>query len=289
MKKKILLIGHRSFVGKKIKEFIVSSKKFIIYHPESYFNEKEILQLSTEKFNDIYFKKFKDIDYIVSCLHIHKNNLRDELNLNLKIYNNLFKFIKKNKIKKFIYLSSVNVSEDKNLSYSFVKCKIENLVKDLKSFVIVRPSTIISIEQNNILVGGKSGKSFSLFEKFFHYNFPIPVIGDGKYLFTYCFLDDLANFIILLLEEEFLSNKVINFFSGELIDFNTFIDSIGKVKGKKTYKIHLPLFLIDILCKFKIFNKKNIDNLLNQKIYYNFNNLIKEKIKINQLSSMMKK
>ena len=71
------------------------------------------------------------------------------------------------------------------------------------------------------------------------------------------------------------------------MNFNTFIEHIGKIKNKKLCKIHLPLFLISILCKFKIFNKKNIDNLLNQEIYYNYNDLIKEKIKINQLSSLI--
>ena len=71
------------------------------------------------------------------------------------------------------------------------------------------------------------------------------------------------------------------------MNFNTFIDYIGKIKNKNLLKIHLPLFFINLLCKFKIFNKKNVDNLLNQEIYYNYNNLIKEKIKINQLSSLI--
>ena len=83
-----------------------------------------------------------------------------------------------------------------------------------------------------------------------------------------------------LVREDTFLNKKINFFSGELINFNTFIDYIAKIKNKKIIKIHIPLFFVNLLCRLKIFNKNNIDNLLNQKIYYNYDNLIKKKLKL---------
>lgn len=287
MIKNILLIGHRSFLSKEIKETILKDNNFKIYFLEKYFSENDIYSLSKKDFCEKYFSIYSKIDIIISCLHIHKSKFENELALNVKIYENILYFAELQNIKKIIYLSSVNVSENKSLSYGYVKYRVECLINDFKNFIIVRPSTIISINANKNLVGGGNGNSFNLFEKFFNYNLPIPIIGDGKYLFTYCFLEDISNFIIFIVREDTFLNKKINFFSGELINFNTFIDYIAKIKNKKIIKIHIPLFFVNLLCRLKIFNKNNIDNLLNQKIYYNYDNLIKEKIKINQLSSLI--
>ena len=289
MIKNILLIGQKSFLSKKIKDLILLNNNLKISFPEKYFNEDDIYLLGKKDFYEKYFSRYSNVDVIISCIHIHKKKFEDELTLNTKIYENILYYAKLQNIKKIIYLSSVNVSETKSLSYAYIKYQIECLFKDFRNFVIIRPSTIISIDSNKTLLGGRDGSSFNLFEKFFNYNLPIPIIGNGKYLFTYCFLEDIANFILLLAKEDIFLNKKINFFSGELMNFNTFIDHIAKIKNKNIHKIHLPLFFINLLCKLKIFNKKNIDNLLNQEIYYNYSDLIKEKIKINQLSSLIKR
>ena len=55
------------------------------------------------------------------------------------------------KMLKIIYLSSVNVSKNKSLSYGYVKYRVECLINDFKNFIIVRPSTIISIMLTKIL------------------------------------------------------------------------------------------------------------------------------------------
>ena len=289
MIKNILLIGQKSFLSKKIKDLILVNNDLKISFPEKYFNEDDIYLLGKKDFYEKYFSRYSNVDVIISCIHIHKKKFEDELTLNTKIYENILYYAKLQNIKKIIYLSSVNVSETKSLSYAYIKYQIECLFKDFRNFVIIRPSTIISIDSNKTLLGGRDGSSFNLFEKFFNYNLPIPIIGNGKYLFTYCFLEDIANFILLLAKEDIFLNKKINFFSGELMNFNTFIDHISKIKNKNIHKIHLPLFFINLFCKLKIFNKKNIDNLLNQEIYYNYSDLIKEKIKINQLSSLIKR
>lgn len=282
MIKRILLIGHKSFVGKKIKEYLQKDSIFNICILENYFNEKDIFFLDKEKFCEKYLNKYENIDIIITCLHIHKNKFQEEFNLNIKVYENIIYYAKSKKVDKIIYMSSVNVSEDRNSSYAHVKYKIEEIIENFKNFVIVRPSTIITLE-NNKLIGGKNGRSFSLFEKFFKYNLPIPIIGNGKYLFTFCFLNDLSNFILLVLNDKMFLNKKINFFSGEHLNFDEFIDIISKIKKKKVFKIFIPMFLINFLCKIKIFNYKNVDNLINQRIDYDYFELIKNKMKLNQI------
>lgn len=288
MRQSILLIGHKSFVGNDIKKTILKEDKFNIFYLEKYFEESDIISLNTKEFYEKYFLKFNKIDFIISCLHIHKENFADELMLNLKVYENIQYFVRLNNIDKIIYLSSVNVSENNKSHYAYVKYKVESKLEKHKNFIIIRPSTIIMLDENNNLFGGKDGKSFSIFEKLFKYNLPIPIIGNGKYLFTFCFLNDLTRFILLNLNDDFLINKKINFFSGEYLNFNIFIDYIAKIKRKKAIKIFLPLLFVNLLCKLRIFNYKNIDNLINQKINYDYCDLIKNKIKINQLGNLKK-
>ena len=288
MRKSILLIGHKSFVGNDIKNTILKEDKFNIFYLDKYFEENDILSLNIKEFYEKYFLKFNNIDFIISCLHIHKENSADELMLNLKVYENIQYFARLRNINKIIYLSSVNVSENNKSNYAYVKYKVESMLEKHKNFIIIRPSTIIMLDENNNLFGGKDGKSFSIFEKLFKYNLPIPIIGNGKYLFTFCFLNDLTRFILLNLNDDFLINKKINFFSGEYLNFNIFIDHIAKIKRKKAIKIFLPLLFVNLLCKLGIFNYKNIDNLINQKINYDYCDLIKNKIKINQLGNLKK-
>ncbi len=288
MKQNILLIGHKSFVGNQIKKFILKDGKFRIFFFKKYFLENDILDLNNKEFYKKYFSEYKKIDAVVSCLHIHKKELKDELILNTEAYKHILYFLKIKQIKKIIYLSSINVSKKKSSPYAYVKYRVENLFNNYDNFIIVRPSTIISLDKKKKLLGGTNGASLNLFEKLFNYNLPIPIIGDGKYLFTICFLNDLANFIILLLKDNILLNKKINFFTGEFLNFNTFIDYIGLIKKKNVYKFYLPLPLINFLCKLKILDYKKINNLLNQRIYYNYYDLIKKRIKINQLIKITK-
>lgn len=234
MKKNILLIGHKSFIGKEFKKKILSSRNdFNLLYLKRHFCEKDILFLDTEKFLKKYFINYKKIDIVLSCLHIHKNKSVEELNLNLKIYKNILNFCEYLKIKKIIYISSVNVSKNKNYHYAYVKFKIENLIKKYKYFTIIRPSTVIKIDKKKFFFGGKNGGNFVFLEKLLKFNLPIPIVGDGKYLFTICLLSNLSDFILVLLKKNFLINKTINFFSGEYMNFNNFIDHFSRIKKKK--------------------------------------------------------
>ena len=291
MKKNIFLIGHKSFIGASFKKNILKNKKnFNLSFLNSYFLEKDIRSLNKENFFKKYLTHYKKIDVILSCLHIHKDSVEDELNLHTSVYQNILYFAKFHKVKRIIYISSVNVSDRKIHHYSYVKHEIENLIKKYNYFTIVRPSTVLKIDRNKRLFGGRDGSSFNLIEKLLKFNLPIPIIGNGKYLFTFCFLDNLSDFILLLLKNNILVNRKINFFSGEYLKFNNFINNISRIKKIKIFKIYIPLFLIKILSNLKFINllsKKNIYNLMNQKITHNYNKLIKNKIYLSRIEDFI--
>lgn len=290
MKKNILLIGHKSFIGESFKKNIFKNKKnFNLYYLSSYFLEKDVYLLKKKDFFKKYLSKYKNIDIILSCLHIHKNNLEEELNLNTKIYQNILFYSKSCRVKKIIYISSVNVSNRKISHYAYVKLQVENIIKKFDDFTIIRPSTVLKIDRNKKLFGGRNGSSFDLIEKLIKFNLPFPILGNGKYLFTFCFLDNLSDFVLLLLKKNTLINKTINFFSGEYLTFNSFIDNIFRIKKKKVFRIYIPISIIKFLSNlklFELFSKKNLYNVLNQKISYNYNNLIKKKIYLDRIEDI---
>jgi hypothetical protein len=94
---------------------------------------------------------------------------------------------------------------------------------------------------------------------------------------------------LLLLKKNTLINKTINFFSGEYLTFNSFIDNIFRIKKKKVFRIYIPISIIKFLSNlklFELFSKKNLYNVLNQKISYNYNNLIKKKIYLDKIEDI---
>ena len=75
MIKNVLLIGHKSFVGNEFRKSIENNNNLNLFFLDKYFLEEDIFFLNKEDFNEKYFSKFKSIDAVVSCIHIHKKKL----------------------------------------------------------------------------------------------------------------------------------------------------------------------------------------------------------------------
>ena len=129
-------------------------------------------------------------------------------------------------IVKNIYLSSVNSYKNSKTSYGITKFKnIKEVYRSLSTSIIVRPSTIIDLDlEKKIITGGKKGDSLKKLSSLIKKSFVIPVPGSGRYLQTVCFGKDLAKFLNLLIGINNFDNKTINFFTGEMISYNQFLD-----------------------------------------------------------------
>ena len=123
----------------------------------------------------------------------------------------------------------------------------------------------------------------------------VPVPGLGNYLQTICFVDDLAKFIECIIIDNIFSNKTINFFSGEFISYTKFLNIYFDFKKIKRFKLYIPkiliLFAIKLL-KLLVPNlnlsSKNIDNLTNQKIEFNFSQNINKLITLKKICDINK-
>ena len=274
---KLLIFGKNSYPAKffsndlkeKISNIIFFDKRFEIH---------DILNLDNKSF---YIKYFSDIesnfDASINFIHIHKNNFNLEIKINTELCVKLkYAFCEMNIVKN-IYLSSVNSYKNSKTSYGITKFKCEEVYRSLSTSIIVRPSTIIDLDlEKKIITGGKKGDSLKNLSSLIKKSFVIPVPGSGRYLQTVCFGTDLAKFLNLLIGINNFDNKTINFFTGEMISYNQFLDINFRLAKIKRIKLFIPIFFISfvILLLNKVLNlkisQKNIENLVNQKIEYNY-------------------
>ena len=110
---------------------------------------------------------------------------------------------------------------------------------------------------------------------------------------TVCFGDDLGKFLNLILSNNRYENKTVNFFTGEFLTYNQFLNIIFNFKKIKRFKIFIPIFFINYSLKILNFiiprlniSNKNIENLTNQKIEFDYSNEIDEFLKLKKFKDL---
>ncbi len=175
--------------------------------------------------------------------------------------------------KKFIYLSTQNVLFGKD-NYSKSKGEAEKLVKNLKNYVILRPTIIYGKDENRYI-----GKLINLIKK----SFFIPIIGNGSYKLQPIYVLDLVKII-----ENCINNNIkgIYLIAGDsIIIYNKLADLIIKKLNLFRLKLHIPIFALRLFAfLFETFSSNPLITnvqLNNIKINQNYDiNLIKKVFKI---------
>ena len=295
---KLLVLGKNCYPAKFFFNEIyqIKSDKIKIITFQKKIDTQDILTLDNKLFYEKYFSDIDNhLDVSLNFIHIHNNDFNLEIKINYELCIK-FKYVFNYKnILKNIYLSTVNSYQKATTSYGKSKFACEEIYRSLSNSIIVRPSTIIDIDYSkNLIVGGKKGQSLNFLNKIIKKSIFIPVPGLGKYLQTICFGKDLAKFLNLIIISNDFDNKTINFFSGEMISYNKFLDINFRLQKKKRIKLIIPIFFISflILLLNKIFrlkiSRKNIDNLTNQRIEFNNITKIEKKINLKKLDIDLK-
>tara|TARA_Y100000389_G_scaffold186453_1_gene206821 strand:- start:2181 stop:3062 length:882 start_codon:yes stop_codon:yes gene_type:complete len=259
------------------------------------FEHTDILYLD----NDLFFKKYflsiyGNFECSLNFIHIHDVLICSEIEINKKLSEKMIFAFNKMQIKKNIYISSVNSYTQAKTEYGKAKLNCEEIYKFLEYFIIIRPSTIIEIDyEKKIIKGGKKGKSFDSLNKIISKFFIIPVPGFGKYSQTVCYGADLAKFIDYIVVNDYFYNKIINFYTGEAISYNRFLDIYFNFKKIKRIKFYVPkiiiitaLRLIKMIFQSLDISSKNIDNLSNQKIEFDFTEEIEKIMKLKKINDL---
>lgn len=292
---KLLLLGSNTYPAQ---HFLNNLNKLIsVTNYNKRFEHIDILNLDNQLFFDKYFSSINDnFEYSLNFVYIHDTKKCSTIEINKKLTEKLIFTFTKLQIRRNIYISSVNSFKQATTDYGKAKFYSEEIYKSISNSLVIRPSTIIDIDyQNRKIKGGKKGKSFDGLDKLISKSLIIPVPGFGNYPQTICFVDDLAKFIECTIINNYFPNKTINFFSGEIISYNEFLNIYFEFKKIKRFKLYIPkiliLFTIKLL-KLLVPNlnlsSKNIDNLTNQKIEFNFSQDINNLISLKKIRNINK-
>lgn len=288
MKKNILLLGSNSFVGKNIKDFFL--KRENIFFLSDKFNDYDILNLSNKLFFKKYFSNIpKKINHIFFLVHLNKDNLKNENFINIKLIKKIL-YVQSIYKSHFIYFSSVNsFSLNKNNKYSFVKKSIENYInKKSSNFLILRLSTIVQ-EKSDQIIGGKNGKSLFFINYLIKKLKFLPILGKGDFIHTVLHIEDLCKFLVFHLNKRIFNNLTINLFNGQYLTYKMFIQYISRYLNKKYYFIYIPVFFVRLLIRlsnffyFKKINLQMLNNVISQKIEFDYSNKIHKFVKFKQI------
>ncbi len=173
----------------------------------------------------------KNIDVVIHLAAIIKGNKKLIQKVNIQGTRNLINACEKNKVKKIIFMSSLDIKF--NTPYGKSKLKAEEIIKNSKlKYVFLRPTAIYG-------EGFKTGVNslVKLVKK--TPVFPIP--GSGKNLYQPLYVKDLILLIKQILDKNKFNNKVYFLGGSKIMNLNQLVNLISFNLGKKTIKIHLPI------------------------------------------------
>jgi len=176
----------------------------------------------------------KNIDVVIHLAAI-TNTLDESIeDVNVNGTKNLIEACKKNKIERFIFISSTAASKANDL-YGKTKKHAEGIIiKSKLKYTILRPGIIYSKDSSNLLNIINVNRKIPFFT---------PIIGDGKYKINPVYINDVIFAIIAVINNKKTINKTYYIVGPRNIEFNEFIDIINKNLHIKRKKIHIPIWL----------------------------------------------
>tara|TARA_B100000686_G_scaffold182506_1_gene189493 strand:+ start:407 stop:1291 length:885 start_codon:yes stop_codon:yes gene_type:complete len=174
------------------------------------------------------------IDLVIHLAALtHSKSMKAYFEVNEKGTEKLIAACQKNKVTRFIYISSTAATQ-KAGEYGVSKLRGEKKVKSSNlDWVILRLSEVYGPEMDEGM-----GKLFSWVKRF-----PvIPVIGDGSCILSPVYIDDIVRAIVEIVKNDSLRNMALNLCGPEEMTMNEVIDRFVQFHKVKRKKIHLPLW-----------------------------------------------
>jgi nucleoside-diphosphate-sugar epimerase len=246
--KKVLILGHRGYLGSNLISFLKENKITTFIHPKKIFFKK--------------FSYFNKVDYIVNCIgeNYDENKMHESNYLVIKKIVNKINSQKKKPT--LLHISSCSVygglftvpniiitesSKTHPISfYSKTKIKADNYIKSFlrSNYYILRPSQILS---NNMKSNNYNNLVYFVKRGFFFY------INNKDSFRNYIHLNDLLEFIFLLIvKENKIKNKI--FIISRFIPLFSIIKFIKKSYNLKKFDFVIPKkFVLILLFFFKFF------------------------------------
>lgn len=238
----ILVTGATGFVGKYLIKKLSKKEKIRCLTRED-INLGENIEVVIGDLTDVASleRATKNVFTVIHLAAIIKSSRREEFEkVNVKGTQNLVEACVKNRVKRFIHISSHDSTLGDRYDYAYSKLKSEEVVKNSGlEYIILRPTVIY----------GKGDKESlgMLFNMIKNYSFA-PVIGSGEYELQPVHVEDVVDVILRCLKLK-KANKTYFVAGPKSLTFNEIIDNVSEALSKRVVKIHFPLFILRILLK----------------------------------------
>ena len=261
----VLVTGGCGFIGSYLIDRLIDLgvKKVTIIDNMEFGNRiKESDKIKVTKYtidntdDDFLLKALKGIDYLFHLAAFKHNQTidrpRDVLNRNINGTYRLYEAALKNKVKKVLFSSSVDVydrskfhplKEDERPSpwtvYGTSKVAGENLLSHFYNwhgmdYVVLR--YFFTYGPKQFAGTGYKMVTTKNFERMLRNENPI-IFGDGKQVLDYIYIDDIIDATILAMESDY-TNEIFNVGSSIPITINDLTDTMIKITGKNFKKIY---------------------------------------------------
>jgi len=248
----IFITGATGFIGKNLLKKLLEANLLIraLARDKSRINKVNNLEVIEGDLLDKenLFKVMQNVDVVIHLAAVVKASSAYEYNkTNIEGTKNLVEACLKNKVKKIIYISSLDAGLDNPNCYGESKALGEIIIRESGiDYIILRPSLVYGRESDVIVMLAGLIKKLPV----------IPVVGNGGAILQPIYVEDVCEIIIKLLDGD-IKNKIYYLAGEERVSIDGFIDKIAKIYSKKVIKMHVPLWLIFLPLKLYNFVIKN--------------------------------
>lgn len=271
--KNLLITGGNGFLGidlvsefSKKKNFYVSS---IVKELKTKINNVKFIELNfSSRTNwDNYTENIDVVIHTAALVHqsMSKNLKENYIDINFKSVKNLFLSCKKNKVKKFIFISTIAVNGELNIDhrkfryddipnplniYSISKNKAEEYLKEHFNC-----QTEIIIIRTPLIYGPGVKSNFLTLLKMIDKQIPLP-FGDMKInKKSYLFVKNLTNFIEIIIGNKLRNDGIYLISDDHDISTKDLVKMISSKMNRKSLLFPLPINIFYILSKMFMLHK----------------------------------
>ena len=244
--KMVFITGATGFIGSRIAEELLKKKLKLRCLVRKTSDSKGLLNGDIEIISgDIEDRillqcAIKDCSAVIHAAAILESSDKNQMQkVNVDGTKNIVEAAIVNNVKKFIFISSLDVLLEPRSDYAESKFKAEKIVNDssISSFFILRPS---------IIYGKGDNKNISTIIDMVRKFLIVPIIGRGTFRWQPLYVEDLVESIVNIVQKESNGRNFINFAGPSAVSFSEMVDIISEELGVKRHKIYIPLSIMKI-------------------------------------------
>ena len=248
--KSIIIFGGSGYVGKNlIRSFAKKGYKIIVPYQRQ-INEPNLRLLGSIgqiiPFHFTSLKNSKLLSILNSsevCINLKTSWESKESILKDSIFtfnSELIGIIKgSSSIKKFIFFSGLGAEKGLTLRNETISKTEKLIIKELESSIIIKSSVIL----------GNGDQFLSGLLPLFKMSFFIPLFGDGSKKFQPVWIEDVAKFILTLIEKPNINERLFELGGPEIFTYKEFYVQIADLINKKKVFVPVPMPIIKLIVR----------------------------------------